>query len=57
LDQDNLDRELTGLTAAMDFFGVNSGTVITHDQSDSFFKEGKTITVIPFYKWATTGNI
>jgi len=57
LDQDNMDRELSGLTAAMDFFGVNSGTVITHDQSDSFIKEGKTINVIPFYKWAAMNSI
>lgn len=53
LDQDNLDRELSGLTAAMDFFGINTGTVITHDQTDKFRKEGKTISVMPFYKWAT----
>jgi hypothetical protein len=53
LDRDSLDRELAGLTEAMDFFRINEGIVITHDQSDSFTKNGKTITAIPFYKWAT----
>jgi len=52
LDQDNLDRELSGLYEAMDFFNINEGVIITNDQSDSFLKNGKTITTIPFYKWA-----
>jgi predicted AAA+ superfamily ATPase len=56
LDQNNLDRELAGIISAMDFFGVKKGTVISHNQSDSFTKAGKAITVIPFYKWAMDKN-
>jgi predicted AAA+ superfamily ATPase len=56
LDQNNLDRELAGIISAMDFFGVKKGTVISHNQFDSFTKAGKTITVIPFYKWAMDKN-
>jgi predicted AAA+ superfamily ATPase len=56
LDQNNLDRELVGIISAMDFFGVKKGTVISHNQFDSFTKAGKTITVIPFYKWAMDKN-
>jgi uncharacterized protein len=52
LDQNNLDRELTGLFEAMDFFNVKKGVVITLDQSDSFSRNGKTINVVPFYVWA-----
>jgi predicted AAA+ superfamily ATPase len=52
LDQDNLDRELAGIAEAMNFFNINEGVIITHDQSDSFNKNGKTITTIPFYRWA-----
>jgi predicted AAA+ superfamily ATPase len=52
LDHDNLDRELAGLTEAMDFFNKKEGVIITGNQSDSFNKNGKTITAIPFYKWA-----
>ena len=57
LDQDNLDRELAGIAEAMNFFKVDNGMVITHDQSDSFIRDGKTITAIPFYKWATTEEV
>lgn len=53
LDQENLDRELAGLTMAMDFFKVDKGTIITHNQSDSFIINKKTITAVPFHIWAT----
>lgn len=53
LDQDNLDRELEGITDAMNFFNVNNGMVITNNQSELFTKDSKTITAIPFYEWAT----
>jgi uncharacterized protein len=53
LDQDNLDRELTGLTEAMDFFNLKRGIIVTHDQTDSFNVNGKIISAIPFYTWAT----
>jgi len=52
LGQDNLERELAGLTEAMDFFKVKESMVITHDQSDIFKTGGKTIRVLPFYEWA-----
>ena len=52
LDQDNLDREMKGLTGAMDFFNVNTGTIITFDQSDTFNTGQKIIHVLPFYEWA-----
>jgi predicted AAA+ superfamily ATPase len=52
LGSDNLGRELAGLHEAMDFFNIRAGTIITWDQSDTFEKEGKTITVLPFYQWA-----
>ena len=53
LDRDNLDRELAGLSEAMNFFGVKEGVVVTHDQSDSFTIDNKRITAIPFYRWVT----
>lgn len=52
LETNNLDRELAGLTEAMDFFGVKESTVITHNQFDSFNISGKKIAVRPFYHWA-----
>jgi predicted AAA+ superfamily ATPase len=56
LDQENLDWEIAGLREALEFFNCNSGVIITHDQSDVFTKDSKTITAIPFHKWALTGS-
>jgi len=52
LGQDNLDRELEGITEAMEFFGVPKGVIITFDQTDTFVIGKKTIDAIPFYRWA-----
>lgn len=53
LDQNNMDRELSGLVEAMTFFGVKTAAIITNNQSDTFVTEGRTITVQPFYQWVT----
>jgi len=55
IDQNNMEREFDGLIEAMEFFNVASASIITQDQSDSFLKDGKTISLIPFYIWATAG--
>lgn len=52
LDQSNMDRELAGMTEAMDYFGLKKAKIITHDQSDTFSIEGKTIQAVPFHDWA-----
>jgi predicted AAA+ superfamily ATPase len=52
LDQENMDREMAGLTQAMDFFGVLRGQIITFNQTDTFRLDDKTVTVQPFYDWA-----
>jgi predicted AAA+ superfamily ATPase len=52
LGTDNLDRELEGITEAMEFFGVQKGTVITYDQTDTFIKDRRKIDAVPFYRWA-----
>jgi uncharacterized protein len=57
LDQQNLERELAGLTEAMNFFKLNEGTIITFDQSDSFTSANKTIRAIPFYQWAAMARM
>ncbi|NQU85669.1 MAG: ATP-binding protein [Mariniphaga sp.] len=51
LDQENMDREITGLTEAMDFFGLEQGYIITFNQTDIFKLEHKTIVAQPFYEW------
>ena len=56
LDQNNMDRELAGLTEAMDYFGLKDASIVTLDQSDRFSLDDKTINVLPFHEWATSEN-
>lgn len=51
LNPDNLDRELNGLFEALTFFNLNSGTVITHKQTDRFERDGKTARVVPCHQF------
>lgn len=54
LDEDNLKREIKGLTEAMNYTGTNTGLIITLDQEDEFDKDGLVIYAIPYWKWAGT---
>ncbi len=49
--QQNEKREVDGLFEAMLRLGLNEGTIITFDQEDKFVKDGKTIRLIPGWKW------
>lgn len=57
INQENMEREFSGLLEAMDVFAINKAQIITIDQSDSFEKNGKTIQLIPFYQWATQTDL
>lgn len=50
LTHDNQDREINGLLEAMDFFNLNSGTIITFDTEDTIQTNGKKLNVIPAWK-------
>jgi predicted AAA+ superfamily ATPase len=52
LDQNNMERELSGLLEAMNYFGLNNASIITQDQSETFILDGKTIVAQPFHEWA-----
>jgi len=52
LNEDNLKRELAGITEAMDFFKETKALIITFNQQDKFIVDNKEIIAIPFYKWA-----
>ena len=56
LDQYNMDRELSGLLEAMNYFGVKNADLITQNQSDTFIFNEKTIRAQPFHKWAIEGK-
>jgi hypothetical protein len=51
LDQNNMDREISGLMEAMNYFGLSTASIITHNQSDTFVIGEKTIKAQPFHEW------
>lgn len=51
LSDDNMNREISGLKEAMDFFHLNSGLLISYDQEDIIEDNARRITVIPAWKW------
>lgn len=52
LSSDNLEREMAGIREAMEFFKMNKGIIITHNQEDVFTFGDQTVKVLPFNKWA-----
>ncbi len=51
LTEKNREREVGGLLEAMNKFKIKKGTVITMNQEDKIVAEGKSIMVIPAWKW------
>ena len=43
-------REINGLAAAMEYFNLSKGVIITMDQEEELEKEGKSIRVMPAYQ-------
>ncbi len=56
LDQNNMDREISGLMEAMNYFGQPTASIITQNQSDTFVIGEKTIKAQPFHEWAGLEN-
>ncbi|NLB26653.1 MAG: ATP-binding protein [Bacteroidales bacterium] len=54
LNGDNQEREIGGLVAALQFFNLTKGVILTIDQTDKIFKDGYTIHVVPAYKFEFT---
>ncbi len=57
LSQDNLDKELSGLFEALEFFDFEEGEIVTWNQKDRFERNGKTAIVIPFYEYVSRDSI
>ncbi|HMB65808.1 MAG TPA: DUF4143 domain-containing protein, partial [Patescibacteria group bacterium] len=51
LDENNRDREITGLTEAMETFDLEKGTIISEEEEGTKNVNGKKIEFIPLYKW------
>ena len=51
LNEENKEREINGLINAINKFNLKEGTILTYNQEDEFFFEGKKILVKPVWKW------
>jgi predicted AAA+ superfamily ATPase len=51
LTDDNMAREISGLKEAMSFFQLDHGLVVSYNQEDILEESGKTIRIIPAWKW------
>jgi predicted AAA+ superfamily ATPase len=47
IDDENFEREYGGLLVAMQNLGIKDGSIVTLNQSDTFEKDGMTISMIP----------
>jgi hypothetical protein len=51
MNGDNQEREINGLLAALKFFNLSEGIILTVDQTDKIFINGYKITVVPAYQF------
>jgi len=51
LNSSNRDREIGGLLEAMNELKLDSGLIITFDQEEKIKSGGKSISVVPAWKW------
>jgi predicted AAA+ superfamily ATPase len=53
LNDDNLKREVTGLTEALHELGLKKGFILTYDQKDEIKQDGKKVILLPVWEWLT----
>lgn len=51
LNEDNKDREINGMLAAMEYTKLKTGTILTLNQEDELDFDSRTILVKPAWKW------
>lgn len=52
LNDKNREREIKGLIGALQKFKIKEGMIITNDQEEKIEIDGRTINVVPAWKWA-----
>lgn len=50
-DEQVKSREITGLIEAMDAYNLEEGLIITENEQDEFNIAGRTIKIVPLWKW------
>ncbi len=56
LNENDKEREIAGLMEALNKFKLKEGLIITFDQEDKVEVEGKTIWLLPVWKWLLESN-
>lgn len=51
LNDDNLQREINGVTEAMEYFGHKKGLILTYNTEDKYQIDKKEVFVKPVWKW------
>lgn len=51
LNEENKDREINGLVAALNEFSLKNGLILTYSQDDELLAGGKKVLVRPVWKW------
>lgn len=51
---DNKARELNGLLSALNYFSQSEGLILTLNQEDTLYIHGKTIQILPAWKWLSS---
>ncbi|MCX6257629.1 MAG: ATP-binding protein [Bacteroidia bacterium] len=54
INQENMDRELSGVSEAMHFFDLKTGIIVTNNQKDNMEVDNKTIELVPAHEFFTT---
>ncbi len=57
LNEDNKSREVDGLIEALETFDLPEGLILTFDQQDILKIDGKTINIVPAWRWSASHNI
>ncbi len=51
INDENMQREMKGLLAALNYFEIDRGVIVTLNQKDTFTIDGKTVDYIPAYEY------
>lgn len=52
LNDETREREVAGLMEALEHCNLDRGAIVTRDQDDTWVIDGKTIVVVPAWRWA-----
>jgi predicted AAA+ superfamily ATPase len=51
LNDGNREREIGGITDAMNELGIKQGLILTYNQEETIANDGKEIAVVPVWRW------